>query len=168
MEEYMENSWSMVVFGFAVIALPFLLIVSVATKFSGVQSFGRARSKGSKTISESEASSTTMNYIHPKLKPRLVILALCVISFLFFGFKGNGEVNYYGANFEVGSVFYPESYTSYGLFKGLSNELNKLVAKKRHSSLIGVVVSFSIGGIVSYSLWKDDEFKELLIELRKS
>ena len=88
----MENSWSMVVFGFAIIALPFLLIVSVATKFSGVQSFGRARSKGNKTISESEASSTTMNYIHPKLKPRLVILALCVISFLFFGFKGNGEV----------------------------------------------------------------------------
>ena len=59
-------------------------------------------------------------------------------------------------------------YTSYGLFKGLSNELNKLVAKKRHSSLVGVLVSFSIGGIVSYSLWKDDEFKELLIELRKS
>jgi hypothetical protein len=159
----MESSWS-ILLGLAVINLPFLLIVIIGDRISG-QSIKNLYPN--KIISESELNSTNMNNISPRLKPRLVILVLCVISFLFFGFKGNGEVIYYGANFEAGSVFYPESYTSYGLFKGLSNELNKLVAKKRHSSLMGVIVSFSIGGIVSYSLWKDDEFKELLIELRK-
>ncbi|EFX59023.1 hypothetical protein [Streptococcus sp. M334] len=161
----MESSWS-ILLGLAVINLPFLLIVIIGDRISG-QSIKNLHPKDNKIISESELNSTNMNNISPRLKPRLVILVLCVISFLFFGFKGNGEVIYYGANFEAGSVFYPESYTSYGLFKGLSNELNKLVAKKRHSSLMGVIVSFSIGGIVSYSLWKDDEFKELLIELRK-
>ncbi|EFO00210.1 hypothetical protein [Streptococcus mitis] len=161
----MESSWS-ILLGLAVINLPFLLIVIIGDRISG-QSIKNLYPKDNKIISESELNSTNMNNISPRLKPRLVILVLCVISFLFFGFKGNGEVIYYGANFEAGSVFYPESYTSYGLFKGLSNELNKLVAKKRHSSLMGVIVSFSIGGIVSYSLWKDDEFKELLIELRK-
>ena len=164
----MENSWSMVVFGFAIIALPFLFIVSVATKFSGVQSFGRARSKGNKTISESEASSTTMNYISPKLKPRLVILVLCIASLLFFGLKGNGKVNYYGMNFEAGSVFSPESYTSYGLFEDAENEVNRLVARKRNPSLMGVLVSSTIGGIVCYPLWKEDEFKELLIKWRNA
>lgn len=161
----MESSWS-ILLGLAVINLPFLLIVIIGDRISG-QSIKNLYPKDNKIISESELNSTNMNNISPRLKPRLVILVLCVISFLFFGFKGNGKVIYYGANFEAGSVFYPESYTSYGLFKGLSNELNKLVAKKRHSSLMGVIVSFSIGGIVSYSLWKDDEFKELLIELRK-
>ena len=161
----MESSWS-ILLGLAVINLPFLLIVIIGDRISG-QSIKNLYPKDNKIISESELNSTNMNNISPRLKPRLVILVLCVISFLFFGLKGNGEVIYYGANFEAGSVFYPESYTSYGLFKGLSNELNKLVAKKRHSSLMGVIVSFSIGGIVSYSLWKDDEFKELLIELRK-
>ena len=161
----MESSWS-ILLGLAVINLPFLLIVIIGDRISG-QSIKNLYPKDNKIISESELNSTNMNNISPRLKPRLVILVLCVISFLFFGFKGNGEVIYYGVNFEAGSVFYPESYTSYGLFKGLSNELNKLVAKKRHSSLMGVIVSFSIGGIVSYSLWKDDEFKELLIELRK-
>lgn len=161
----MESSWS-ILLGLAVINLPFLLIVIIGDRISG-QSIKNLYPKDNKIISEGELNSTNMNNISPRLKPRLVILVLCVISFLFFGFKGNGEVIYYGANFEAGSVFYPESYTSYGLFKGLSNELNKLVAKKRHSSLMGVIVSFSIGGIVSYSLWKDDEFKELLIELRK-
>ena len=161
----MESSWS-ILLGLAVINLPFLLIVIIGDRISG-QSIKNLYPKDNKIISESELNSTNMNNISPRLKPRLVILVLCGISFLFFGFKGNGEVIYYGANFEAGSVFYPESYTSYGLFKGLSNELNKLVAKKRHSSLMGVIVSFSIGGIVSYSLWKDDEFKELLIELRK-
>ena len=161
----MESSWS-ILLGLAVINLPFLLIVIIGDRISG-QSIKNLHPIDNKIISESELNSTNMNNISPRLKPRLVILVLCVISFLFFGFKGNGEVIYYGANFEAGSVFYPESYTSYGLFKGLSNELNKLVAKKRHSSLMGVIVSFSIGGIVSYSLWKDDEFKELLIELRK-
>lgn len=161
----MESSWS-ILLGLAVINLPFLLIVIIGDRISG-QSIKNLYPKDNKIISESELNSTNMNNISLRLKPRLVILVLCVISFLFFGFKGNGEVIYYGANFEAGSVFYPESYTSYGLFKGLSNELNKLVAKKRHSSLMGVIVSFSIGGIVSYSLWKDDEFKELLIELRK-
>ena len=141
----MESSWS-ILLGLAVINLPFLLIVIIGDRISG-QSIKNLYPKDNKIISESELNSTNMNNISPRLKPRLVI--------------------YYGANFEAGSVFYPESYTSYGLFKGLSNELNKLVAKKRHSSLMGVIVSFSIGGIVSYSLWKDDEFKELLIELRK-
>ena len=161
----MESSWS-ILLGLAVINLPFLLIVIIGDRISG-QSIKNLYPKDNKIISESELNSTNMNNISPRLKPRLVILVLCVISFLFFGFKGNGEVFYYGANFEAGSVFYPELYLRTGLFKGLSNELNKLVAKKRHSSLMGVIVSFSIGGIVSYSLWKDDEFKELLIELRK-
>ena len=128
----MESSWS-ILLGLAVINLPFLLIVIIGDRISG-QSIKNLYPN--KIISESELNSTNMNNISPRLKPRLVILVLCVISFLFFGFKGNGEVIYYGANFEAGSVFYPESYTSYGLFKGLSNELNKLVAKKRHSSLM--------------------------------
>ena len=71
-------------------------------------------------------------------------------------------------NFEAGSVFSPESYTSYGLFEDAENEVNLLVARKRNPSLMGVLVSSTIGGIVCYSLWKEDEFKELLIKWRNA
>lgn len=164
----MENSWNMVGLALVVTTLPLLLIVFIANKFSDQTIKRTRRPKNNRTTLESESSSTTMNNISPKLKPRLFILIACIIAFFFFGFKENGTVNYLGKNFEVGSVFSPESYTSYGLFKDAENELNDLVAKKRHSSLTGVWISVVIGGIVGYSLWKEDEFKDLLIEWRKA
>lgn len=88
----MESSWS-ILLGLAVINLPFLLIVIIGDRISG-QSIKNLHPKDNKIISESELNSTNMNNISPRLKPRLVILVLCVISFLFFGFKGNGEVIY--------------------------------------------------------------------------
>ncbi len=109
-----------------------------------------------------------MNQISPRIKPRLIILAICIIAFLFFGFKGNGEVYYYGHNYETGSVFLPESYTSYGLFSDAADELNGLVSQKRNSSFMCVLVSLAVGGIVGYSLSKEDEFKKLVIEWQKA
>ena len=109
-----------------------------------------------------------MNQISSKIKPRLIILVISTATFLFFGFRGNGEVYYYDNNYEVGSVFLPESYTSYGLFSDAENELNDLVAQKRNTSFMGVIVSLAVGGIVGYSLSKEDEFKKLVIEWQKS
>lgn len=109
-----------------------------------------------------------MSQMSPKIKTRLIILAICTAAFLFFGFKGNGEVYYYGNNYEVGSVFSPESYTSYGLFTDAEDELNDLVAQKRNTSFMWVIVSLAVAGVVGYSLSKDDEFKKLVMEWQKS
>ena len=123
--------------------------------------------KINKLSSESEET-IFMNQISPRIKPRLIILAICIIAFLFFGFRGNGEVYYYGQNYDTGSVFLPESYTSYGLFSDAADELNGLVSQKRNSSFMCVLVSLAVGGIVGYSLSKEDEFKKLVIEWQKA
>lgn len=162
----MENSWSLIILGLSVTILPLLLIVILADKFSD-QSVRATLTKINRVTSESEGNYTSMNHISPKLKPRLIILAICIVSFLFFGFKGNGEVYYYGSTYKVGSVFSPESYTTYGLFKDAEDELNNLVAQKRNSSFVGVLASLAVGGLVGYSLNKEDKFKELLIEWQK-
>lgn len=73
-----------------------------------------------------------------------------------------------GSTYTVGSVFSPKSYTTYGLFQDAEDELNSLVAQKRNASFAGVLASLVVGGIISYSLWNEDEFKDLLIKLRKA
>ncbi|MGU7887758.1 adhesin [Streptococcus suis] len=163
----MENSWNLIILSFSVIFVPILLIVILADRFSG-PSIKTTLPKINNATSEIEENHTSMNHISPKLKPRLIILALCITSFLFFGFKENGKVYYYGSTYTVGSVFSPKSYTTYGLFQDAEDELNSLVAQKRNASFAGVLASLVVGGIISYSLWNEDEFKDLLIELRKA
>ena len=63
--------------------------------------------------------------------------------------------------------FKPDSYLSAGLFKSAGKEINKLVSKKRGSSLTGVIVSVIVGGITFFTLWQDDDFKDILVEARK-
>ena len=54
-----------------------------------------------------------------------------------------------------------------GLFKSAGKEINKLVSKKRDGSLTGVMVSVVVGGITFFTLWRDDDFKDILVEARK-
>ena len=83
------------------------------------------------------------------IKIRLAIITIAIIGFLFYGFRDNG------------------SYLSAGLFKSAGKEINKLVSKKRGSSLTGVIVSVIVGGITFFTLWQDDDFKDILVEARK-
>lgn len=162
----MGNSWTLIILALSVTILPLLLIIFLADKFSG-PSLKTVSFKINKLSSESEEN-ISMSQMSPKIKTRLIILAVCTVAFLFFGFKGNGEVYYYGNNYEVGSVFLPESYTSYGLFSDAADELNGLVSQKRNSSFMGVLVSLAVAGVVGYSLSKEDEFKKLVMEWEKA
>ena len=101
------------------------------------------------------------------IKIRLAIITIAIIGFLFYGFRDNGSVLYYGQSYTAGSVFNPDSYISAGLFKSAGKEINKLVSKKRGSSLTGVIVSVIVGGITFFTLWQDDDFKDILVEARK-
>ena len=101
------------------------------------------------------------------IKIRLAIITIAIIGFLFYGFRDNGSVLYYGHSYTAGSVFNPDSYLSAGLFKSAGKEINKLVSKKRGSSLTGVMVSAIVGGITFFTLWQDDDFKDILVEERK-
>lgn len=101
------------------------------------------------------------------IKIRLVIITIAIIGFLFYGFRDNGSVIYYGQSYTAGSVFNPDSYLSSGLFKSAGKEINKLVLKKREGSLTGVMVSVVVGGITFFTLWQDDDFKDILVEARK-
>ena len=108
------------------------------------------------------------------IKIRLAIITIAIIGFLFYGFRDNGSVLYYGQSYTAGSVFNPDSYRSSGLFKSAGGlfksagkEINKLVSKKREGSLTGVMVSVVVGGITFFTLWRDDDFKDILVEARK-
>ena len=101
------------------------------------------------------------------IKIRLAIITIAIIGFLFYGFRDNGSVLYYGQSYTAGSVFNPDSYLSAGLFKSAGKEINKLVSKKRGSSLTGVMVSAIVGGITFFTLWQDDDFKDILVEAIK-
>jgi hypothetical protein len=76
-------------------------------------------------------------------------------------------VLYYGKSYAVGSVFKPDSYLSAGLFKSAGKEINELVSKNRDGSLTGVMVSVIVGGITFFTLCRDDDFKDILVEARK-
>ena len=101
------------------------------------------------------------------IKIRLAIITIAIIGFLFYWFRDNGSVLYYGQSYTAGSVFNPDSYISAGLFKSAGKEINELVSKKREGSLTGVMVSVVVGGITFFTLWQDDDFKDILVEARK-
>lgn len=103
-----------------------------------------------------------------KLKIKIGAILVCALCFLIFGFKGNGEVTYYGSNYRAGSVFRPASYTSYGMFSSIEKEINALVAEKRKGSVAVVLTSVCVAAGFGFSLWKDDEFKDILIEIRNT
>lgn len=101
-----------------------------------------------------------------------IIVRLIVVTFFFFyfwycGYRDNGSVIYYGQSYTAGSVLSPDSYISSGLFPSAGKEINELVSKKRHNSLVGMIISASIGGFTFFTLWHDDDFKDMLVESRR-
>ncbi|MGT2785246.1 hypothetical protein [Streptococcus merionis] len=103
-----------------------------------------------------------------KASIRWRITAVLIVAFLGFIFllKDNGSINYGGFSYEVGSVFDPASYTSYGFFKTAESEINQLASQKRNGSLAGFIFCILAEGVLVYSLWKEDDIKDIILKIK--
>lgn len=128
-----------------------------------LQSASTPKSEEDTTSANLSQTGGNVSVLSTKIKLCLAVCLLGLIGIFYFGYKDTGSVYYDGSFYTAGSLFEPDTYTSYSYDTYTENELNQYLSNHRmQSSIGGVMISVIMLGGGGFALYLDPDFHKFV------